>query len=639
MGSGRTLRAVVGVTYGLTLGVTQMTERANDMIELRKSTLPGRSDLSTGREGPRHSRGGLRRRLLVAVAFGVLTVIVGTSSAPAVDAGVPRVDGVHGTGSRPTITAGNAHSCALTAAGGVRCWGSNARGQLGDGTTTERTTPVDVVGLGSPVRTLDAGWNFTCAVTRSGGVKCWGYNGQGQLGNGTTTDSLTPSDVAGLASGVTAISAGVLHACALTTRGGVVCWGRNDAGQLGDGTTSDRLTPVDVAGLGSGVVAISAGVRHTCAVTRQGAVMCWGANNAGELGDGTTTGRLTPVKVVGLPGRTTAVAAGTGEPTLEASHTCAVTTPGRVMCWGLNWGGQLGDGTTTDSPTPVQVAGLRSGIGQIAAGGTHTCALTRRGGVKCWGYNGQGQLGDGTTTDSRTPVQVAGLQSGIAQIAAGDIHTCALTRSGGVKCWGYNGSAQLGDGTYITRLTPVDVSGSFNRRECPTLLAAPHTSFTLSRGYAVGSVATFTADSGYALVGRATLRCRGDRSWSGPVPTAEGTGSVTVTPATGLVDGQTVTVTMSGFPASGTVGWCQGVPVEPASTSNCGGPVRTGQTDASGGLIDPSYPVARFIFVPTLGRTVDCAAETCVIGAADVTDIPGSVANAYLAFSVAEPSA
>jgi Neocarzinostatin family/Sushi repeat (SCR repeat) len=180
---------------------------------------------------------------------------------------------------------------------------------------------------------------------------------------------------------------------------------------------------------------------------------------------------------------------------------------------------------------------------------------------------------------------------------------------------------------------PAADAAPFQRPECPTLVAAPHTTFTLSRGYAPGSVATFTADSGYALVGQATLRCRGNRSWSGPAPTARGTGSVTVTPNTGLVDGQNVTIAMTGFPALGTVGWCQGVALAPASASNCGGPIRTGQADASGSVNDPSYPVARIIFIPTLNRTVDCAVEACVIGAADVTDLPGSVANADLTFS------
>ena len=347
------------------------------------------------------------------------------------------------------VAAGGFHTCALTSGGGVSCWGSNDSGQLGDGTTAQRLTPVAVSGLSSGVTAVAAGGIHTCALTSGGGVVCWGANGSGQLGDGTTTQRLTPVAVSGLSSGVTAVAAGADHTCALTSGGGVWCWGLNGNGQLGDGTTTPRLTLGAVSGLSSGVTAITAGYFHTCALTSGGGVVCWGANASGQLGDGTTTTpRLTPVAVSGLSSGVTAVAAG-------ASHTCALTSGGGVVCWGCNAIGQLGDGTTTQRLTPGAVSGLSSGVTAVAAGDSHTCARTSGGGVVCWGYNANGQLGDGTTTDRLTPVAVSGLSSGVTAVAGGIYHTCALTSGGGVVCWGWNANGQLGDGTTTDRLTPV----------------------------------------------------------------------------------------------------------------------------------------------------------------------------------------
>ena len=300
--------------------------------------------------------------------------------------------------SATAIAAGYAHTCALTNTGGVKCWGANGSGQLGDGTGVGRLTSADVVGLSSGVTAIAAGSGHTCALTSGGAVKCWGAGGLGQLGDSTTTNRPTPVDVVGLSSGVAAIAAGGWHTCALTNAGGLKCWGRSNEGQLGDGVGTQRSVPVDVVGLGSGVVAVAGGGYHTCALTAGGGAKCWGANNYGQIGRGSTGSPMTPVDVVGLSIGTTAISAG-------AEHTCALKGGG-VKCWGR--GDALGNGTTTDQLTPSDVAGLSAGVAAIDAGGWHTCALMSGGSVKCWGWNAGGQLGDGTATDRLTPVDVVG---------------------------------------------------------------------------------------------------------------------------------------------------------------------------------------------------------------------------------------
>lgn len=344
------------------------------------------------------------------------------------------------------VAAGGDHTCALTDGGVVKCWGDNDGGQLGAG---------GLLGLGSGITHVSAGSEGTCAVTSAGAAKCWGQNRFGQLGDGTTTDRATPVNVVGLGTGVTSIETFAFTTCALRTTGGVSCWGRNDHGQLGDGTTTGSAVPVDVLGLSSDVSSISVGGGHACALTTQGAVKCWGFNDIGQVGDGSTVDQMMPANVNGLGSGVISIAAG-------GQHTCAVMASGGVKCWGQNSHGQLGNGVTSGldaNPEPVGVLGLTSGVAAIDLGGRHTCAITTVGGAKCWGDNESGQLGDGTTTSRSAPVDVVGLDTGVAALQAGGLHTCAVTTAGGAMCWGLNNAGQLGDGTTIDRATPVDVLG------------------------------------------------------------------------------------------------------------------------------------------------------------------------------------
>jgi len=364
------------------------------------------------------------------------------------------------TVSATAIAAGLGHSCALTSTGGVKCWGYNGVGQLGDGTHLNRFAPGDVSGLGSGVTAIATGGYHSCALTSTGGVKCWGNNHDGQLGDGTYLNRFRPGGVSGLGSGVTAIATGDRHSCALTSDGAVKCWGLNAFGQLGDGTRDNRVTPVEVSGLGSGVTAIGASWLHSCALTSAGGVKCWGHNYYDQLGDGTTSNyRFTPVDVSGLSGGVTAIATG-------GRHSCALTSAGGVKCWGHNYFGQLGDGTTARRWTPVDVSGLSGGVTAIATGGDHGCALTSTGGVTCWGRNDDGQLGG-----PGTPVDVSGLNSRVTAIATGDRHSCALTSAGGVRCWGLNDDGQLGDGTTRNRSSPVAVIGLVAANATLTILS------------------------------------------------------------------------------------------------------------------------------------------------------------------------
>jgi alpha-tubulin suppressor-like RCC1 family protein len=338
------------------------------------------------------------------------------------------------------IASKDSHTCVLTNKHEVKCWGSNSFGQLGDGSKTDRNEPTAVSGLSDYVTAVATGSTHTCILTIQKSVKCWGDNSFGQLGDGTTTPSLSPVSVREL-SGVVALAAGNSHTCALTSSGHIKCWGSNTYGQLGDGTTTDRSIPVDVGGLINPASELAVGEYHNCVLmdaTSAGEVHCWGWNLLGQLGDGTTTDRYNPVMVNGFTG-VTAVAAG-------YSQTCVLTWTGGVRCWG-------------DTPHRMHLDALSGKATKLAVGRSHACALTLTGEIYCWGVNDHGQLGNGTRVDSYEAVAVLGLSGSGISLKAGANHACAIVEGGGIQCWGGNASGQLGNGGNTDSLTPVDVIG------------------------------------------------------------------------------------------------------------------------------------------------------------------------------------
>ncbi|MEZ5383794.1 MAG: S-layer homology domain-containing protein [Microthrixaceae bacterium] len=347
-----------------------------------------------------------------------------------------------------TIDAGGQFMCAIVS-GGLKCWGNGVGGQLGNGVNVDASTPVNVSGLSSGVTGISAGGFHACALLSDTTVRCWGEGNAGELGDNTAYDRDTPVAVLGL-TGATAIAAGGSHSCALLSGGTVTCWGENYYGQLGDGTTTNRLAPVAVPGLTS-VASIQAGRHHTCAILTNGTAKCWGRNFAGSLGDGTQTDRSSPTTVSGL--------SGVESMALGGGHTCALLVGGTAKCWGSNSNGQLADGNYENKQlTPVTAIGI-SGATTIAAGTTATCATLSAGGTaKCWGENTYGGLGDGTNISRDTPTSVAGL-SGAGIVTLGSGQACVRLTTGGAKCWGLNHFGQLGDGTTINRNAPVAVTG------------------------------------------------------------------------------------------------------------------------------------------------------------------------------------
>jgi len=353
------------------------------------------------------------------------------------------------------VATGWSETCGLLGDSTLFCWGG-----------TLPHTPTQIYGAPRRFAAISGGDSHFCGLTADGVAYCWGYNSDGQLGDGTTEGSITSHaddrveiTFKAVAGGhrFTTISAGDEHTCGITMDGAAYCWGGNYVGQLGDGTTEDRLIPTAVSG-GHTFMAVDAGSGHTCALASDGTAYCWGDNRRGELGDGTTTARHVPALVAG-DARFTSVSAG-----MVAS--CGITRDARVYCWGhevylgveatdeCDWDGS----TFPCSKTPTPVAGdLRAH--DLTVGFGHTCAVAEDGTAYGWGSNTLGQLGDGTTEFRQTPTAVAG-SIRFATLSAGEGHTCGLTPEGVLYCWGSNRSGELGDGSAsLLWTTPVVVSG------------------------------------------------------------------------------------------------------------------------------------------------------------------------------------
>lgn len=359
------------------------------------------------------------------------------------------------------LSAGGHHTCGLTTGGTTYCWGVNGSGQLGDGTTMQSTGPVLVSG-GLGFTTVSAGWDHTCGITTSGAAYCWGNTPFGTSQPGAITTGLS----------FRAVSAGGWHSCAIATDGTAYCFGANNDGQLGDGTFIDRTSPVPVSG-GLKFVALSAGEWHTCGLTAAGTAYCWGDGEFAQLGHGTIAG-LEQCQGTGAPSCSTtpvAVAGGLAFRAISAGtvHTCGLTLTGVAYCWGQNIYGSLGRSDTQGAFSPGPVSGGLT-FRTISAGLQYSCGVTPAGAAYCWGANELGELGSGITGGpelcsagnlpcSTTPVAVAG---GLvfASVSAGSAGTsCGVTVAGVAYCWGYNVFGELGDGTTISSSVPVKVTG------------------------------------------------------------------------------------------------------------------------------------------------------------------------------------
>jgi alpha-tubulin suppressor-like RCC1 family protein len=449
--------------------------------------------------------------------------------------------------SQAAVSAGYTHACTISS-GKAYCWGDNSDGELGNGSTVSSSVPVAVVTsgvlAGVTLTQVTAGFFFTCALSTTGAVYCWGFNADGELGNNSTTNSSVPVAVttSGVLSGVTVTQITAdsgYNACAVGSTGAAYCWGKNNDGQLGNNTLTSSSVPVAVStsGVLSGktLTQVTAGNDLTCALDSTGLAYCWGDNTRGQLGNNSTTNSPVPVAVTAtgaLSGVTlTQISAGN-------AFACALGSTGAAYCWGYNASGQLGNSSTTSSSVPVAVTttGVLSGVTltQVTPGVSFTCALGSTGAAYCWGLNGNGQLGNNSTTTSSTPVAVIASGLTLTQVSAGNTATCALASTGAAYCWGSNSSGQLGNNSTTQSLVPVSVAP-----QGPTGVAAVAGDATAAISWTAPVFLNNGSITGY-------------RASAAPGAASCSTTGATACTITGLADGTTYTITVTVTATTGT---------------------------------------------------------------------------------------
>ena len=424
---------------------------------------------------------------------------------------------------RPVCRAGGEFTCVRLSHGTALCTGRNQFGQLGNGTLTDSWVLGPVSGLTTVTR-VAAGDEFACALLANGTARCWGLGETGQRGdNASERSRQLPVTVFGL-TGAVGLAGGYGHACALLNNATLRCWGENREGQLGNGTTANPGTaqPVTVSGITT-ATAVTTGAYHTCALLTNGTVRCWGRNNQGQLGNGTDANSSTSVAVSGLTG----VAAVSG----GGVHTCAVLTNGTVRCWGENEFGQLGNGSTFTSSRRCRWSASAMPLTSASGGATRVRSLATAS-VRCWGENAFGQLGNGSTANSTTPVPVSGISGAVGVTAGWWHHSCALLGSGTVRCWGQNDWGQFGNDTTTDSSTPVTMQGTGVAWTSSNTAVATINAAGLATGVSPGTT-TITATDSSGANGSTTLTVSGQPSQFNlsVVRSGAGTGTVTSSPS------------------------------------------------------------------------------------------------------------